>query len=102
MFDRRSVLIERPCEVRAAGPLRPRQPTPNRRTRMPWFYCTRLSGHTTLLFATGIVFFSRQTGAQMADSARSKPQVSAPIQDNSFLIEEAYNQTPGVVQHISG
>ena len=24
-----------------------------------------------------------------------------PIQDNSFLIEEAYNQEPGVVQHIS-
>ena len=25
----------------------------------------------------------------------------APIQDNSFLIEEAYNQEPGVVQHIN-
>jgi hypothetical protein len=25
----------------------------------------------------------------------------APIQDNSFLVEEAYNQEPGVVQHIS-
>jgi len=24
-----------------------------------------------------------------------------PIQDNSFLIEEAYNQEPGVIQHIS-
>src|SRR5688572_31529334 len=24
-----------------------------------------------------------------------------PIQDNSFLLEEAYNQEPGVVQHIS-
>jgi hypothetical protein len=26
---------------------------------------------------------------------------SGPIQDNSFLIEEAYNQEPGVIQHIS-
>lgn len=26
---------------------------------------------------------------------------AAPIQDNSFLVEEAYNQAPGVVQHIS-
>lgn len=26
---------------------------------------------------------------------------SAPIADNSFLVEEAYNQEPGVVQHIS-
>ncbi len=25
-----------------------------------------------------------------------------PIQDNSFIIEEAYNQEPGVIQHISG
>ena len=25
----------------------------------------------------------------------------APIQDNSFLVEEAYNQEPGVIQHIS-
>jgi len=24
-----------------------------------------------------------------------------PIQDNSFLVEEAYNQEPGVIQHIS-
>jgi hypothetical protein len=27
-------------------------------------------------------------------------QTEAPIQDNSFLIEEAYNQEAGVVQHI--
>lgn len=33
-------------------------------------------------------------GAQGADAA-------APISDNSFLVEEAYNQEPGVVQHIS-
>lgn len=26
---------------------------------------------------------------------------TGPIQDNSFLVEEAYNQDPGVVQHIS-
>jgi hypothetical protein len=26
---------------------------------------------------------------------------SGPLQDNSFLIEEAYNQEPGVVQHIN-
>lgn len=28
-------------------------------------------------------------------------QTPAPISDNSFLIEEAYNQEPGVVQHIN-
>lgn len=40
-------------------------------------------------------------GAQAArqDSARSK--APPPIQDNSFLVEEAYNQEYGVVQHIN-
>jgi hypothetical protein len=34
-------------------------------------------------------------------SAQAKPDsVPAPISDNSFLIEEAYNQEAGVVQHI--
>lgn len=35
--------------------------------------------------------------------AQEKPKGGGegPIQDNSFLIEEAYNQEPGVVQHIS-
>ena len=35
--------------------------------------------------------------AQPADSARLAPK----IQDNSFLVEEAYNQEAGVVQHIA-
>jgi hypothetical protein len=34
----------------------------------------------------------------LAPPARSE---ATPIQDNSFLIEEAYNQEPGVIQHIS-
>lgn len=40
-----------------------------------------------------------------APAARSQeaqsPEPQKPIQDNSFLIEEAYNQEDGVVQHIS-
>lgn len=32
----------------------------------------------------------------------AKPAEKAPISDNSFLVEEAYNQETGVVQHISG
>ena len=34
-------------------------------------------------------------------SAQEKEHSPAPIQDNSFLIEEAYNQEAGVVQHIN-
>ena len=33
--------------------------------------------------------------------AQIAPKGSSPIQDNSFLVEEAYNQERGVVQHIS-
>jgi len=33
--------------------------------------------------------------------AQSPAPESSPIQDNSFLIEEAYNQEDGVIQHIS-
>jgi hypothetical protein len=33
--------------------------------------------------------------------AAQEPLPGAAIEDNSFLIEEAYNQEPGVVQHIS-
>jgi hypothetical protein len=43
-----------------------------------------------------VQFTSRDT-VQQPDAARQTPG----IQDNSFLIEEAYNQEPGVVQHIS-
>jgi hypothetical protein len=38
-------------------------------------------------------------GAQQADSTKLSPEPA--IQDNSFLVEEAYNQDAGVVQHIS-
>ena len=38
--------------------------------------------------------------AAAAAGARGEAQ-EEPIADNSFLIEEAYNQEPGVVQHIS-
>jgi hypothetical protein len=34
-------------------------------------------------------------------SASLRAQEPAPIQDNSFLVEEAYNQESGVVQHVS-
>lgn len=37
-------------------------------------------------------------GAQLSAPT---PDVAKPIQDNSFLVEEAYNQEAGVVQHIS-
>ena len=39
--------------------------------------------------------------ALLAGPVAAQDTASSPISDNSFLIEEAYNQEPGVVQHIS-
>src|SRR4026207_2041614 len=39
-------------------------------------------------------------GGPLATSGLASEPLAKGIQDNSFLIEEAYNQEPGVVQHI--
>ncbi len=45
----------------------------------------------------GVVLVATAASAQQPPPA----ETPVPIQDNSFLIEEAYNQPAGVVQHIS-
>jgi hypothetical protein len=45
--------------------------------------------------------FSFRCCCSAQDSTTAGRSGSAPIQDNSFLVEEAYNQEDGVVQHIS-
>jgi hypothetical protein len=61
-------------------------------------------GHRSIIgrfsFVFAVVFFSSLALAQQ--SPATPPSAQPGIQDNSFLIEEAYNQTYGVVQHISG
>jgi hypothetical protein len=48
-----------------------------------------------------LVFFI-STAQLTAQASRPEPRDEAPsIEDNSFLVEEAYNQEQGVVQHIS-
>lgn len=51
-------------------------------------------------FALLVIFFLADFLTQ-AQSNRQSAAFSPPIQDNSFLIEEAYNQEDGVIQHIS-
>ena len=46
-----------------------------------------------------MMIVTAQVQAQSVASDSAKPP---SIQDNSFLVEEAYNQEAGVVQHISG
>ena len=53
-----------------------------------------MSGRSPIWIGVLLAAASTQAGAQ----ERAAPP---PIADNSFLIEEAYNQEPGVVQHIS-
>jgi hypothetical protein len=54
---------------------------------------------TSSLLALGLQITSGF--ASLAVSREAEPKPRGPIQDNSFLIEEAYNQEDGVVQHIS-
>jgi hypothetical protein len=56
-----------------------------------------LRAHTRLLAA--LILSASTARAQASAPGATEPPAS--IQDNSFLIEEAYNQEPGVVQHIS-
>lgn len=52
-------------------------------------------GTAAALLALAVARDSRAEEAKEAQEARG------PIQDNMFLLEEAYNQEPGVIQHIS-
>ena len=45
--------------------------------------------------------FALTIGALVPSALVAQGQAEPAIEDNSFLIEEAYNQEPGVVQHIS-
>ena len=47
-----------------------------------------------------VLSFTLLSGETLAAQS-TVPERPTPIQDNSFLIEEAYNQEPGVVQHIN-
>lgn len=49
-------------------------------------------------FSSSLVFL---LGAVLPSALVAQDQSEPAIEDNSFLIEEAYNQEPGVVQHIS-
>lgn len=44
---------------------------------------------------------AKSVGAATPDSAQAVKVDTPSIQDNSFLIEEAYNQEDGIIQHIS-
>jgi hypothetical protein len=55
-----------------------------------------------MLRAPGVGAWLLAAGLASAQSAEAPAPARepGPIQDNSFLVEEAYNQEPGVVQHI--
>jgi hypothetical protein len=55
-------------------------------------------------FKSGLAFAALIAANAFASSALAAddPRTAAALQDNSFLIEEAYNQEAGVVQHILG
>jgi hypothetical protein len=54
-----------------------------------------------LLVPLGVASEPKSPVAASPSEAAPPAQPPAPIQDNSFLVEEAYNQEDGVIQHIS-
>ena len=63
----------------------------------------RACGHTSIIRFFDFVFVVLLLAGAALAQQDSAPSASAQpgIQDNSFLVEEAYNQNYGVVQHIS-
>ncbi|MEO6525357.1 MAG: transporter [Gemmatimonadaceae bacterium] len=68
---------------------------------MPNWTCTRVRAPLVFLLLAALVM---PAGAQQqsapTSSSDTAPTPPAPISDNSFLVEEAYNQGAGIVQHI--
>ena len=61
-----------------------------------------LDPHTLFILLLCFIPLLRQTcKAQDIPMLYQSHESASPIQDNSFLIEEAYNQEDGVIQHIS-
>lgn len=56
--------------------------------------------HPGVFIARLAVIGALLAGVPAADAAPAKPRPVDGIMDNSFLVEEAYNQEAGVVQHI--
>ncbi len=54
-----------------------------------------------VLFALLLVTVCAAAPGQTPPGGPQPAEEDRPIQDNSFLVEEAYNQDPGVVQHIN-
>jgi hypothetical protein len=65
------------------------------------FKSKRPSPLMTRTIATIFVLLLSASAFAQTEKSLTAPEPAPPIQDNSFLIEEAYNQEPGVIQHIS-
>lgn len=57
--------------------------------------------HASRVFASLLAVTALASGVAGAQQTPVVPGEPAPIEDNSFLVEEAYNQERGVVQHVS-
>ena len=66
---------------------------------VPKMRCLPCRAALALLFV--LASCAAPTFAQEGSPTPSVPDEPPPIADNSFLIEEAYNQEPGIVQHIN-
>ena len=69
-------------------------------------FSSRLTSRPTVVgcfcaLLAGAQIAAQEPAKEVAARSTRTPSARGPIEDNSFLIEEAYNQEAGVVQHIS-
>ena len=69
--------------------------------RIPTYFLLLLAALSLLTRANAESASSAIEQSPAPAAVPAAPQSAEPIQDNSFLVEEAYNQEDGVIQHIS-
>jgi Putative MetA-pathway of phenol degradation len=67
--------------------------------KLPQFSVFRATSKSCVFVAIACVLVMAQPASLVPTSIAAEP-LAKGIQDNSFFVEEAYNQEPGVVQHI--
>src|SRR5215831_850523 len=90
----RGIAIHRDFSIREAN-----SRWPLRRLRLP-YSCDSMR-RTVIALLAAIAAASIRAEEPAVQSSKSASSRTPAIQDNSLFVEEAYNQEPGIVQHIN-
>ena len=94
-------VIDAPRAVNAPAPVRPGRGARLRLAGAALFALSSLGIETPVLATESASSPAAESTQTAPPATGASPEPPAPIRDNSFLLEEAYNQEAGVVQHIN-